>query len=611
MATMPVIDRSAHEDEHLHRVRHSLAHVLAQAVQRLYPGATLGFGPPTEHGFHYDFVIPPGGTVSDADLERIEAVMHEILTEDQPFTRENLPLPAALGRLNDMGEPYKAEYVEELAGEGTGEVSFYRNGPFIDLCRGPHVVNTRDIDARGFALVGVGGAYWRGDESRTQMTRISGLAFADGKELRRYIRAVEEERKNDHRILGRDLAIFTAADEVGKGLPLWLPNGAAIRHELEKLAYEWEFAAGYQQVATPHIAREELYLTSGHLPLYADDMYPPLEAVDGDEPGGSERYYLKPMNCPHHHLIYRSRPRSYRELPLRLSEYGDCYRFERAGALQGLTRVRGMRMNDAHIYVTPEQLKEEFKAVMELHRRYYELFGFTDYYLKVAEWDANERRAKYVDDPEGWESSQEAIKEALDELGLFYTVETGGAAFYGPKVDYEFRTAAGREFSATTNQLDFAVPARFGLSYVDADGTARVPYCIHRAPLGSHERFIAILIEHYKGAFPLWLAPRQVVVLPVADTHRGFAERVRSELRSRMVRAEVDEAAATLGRRIRGAIAGKVPIVAVVGDDEVDSESVNVRRYGSKVSTSDPLEAFVDSVVIEIDARTDYLADRR
>lgn len=618
---MPVIERTVDKNSDLYKLRHSLAHVMAQAVQELYPGVKLGFGPPIDDGFYYDFLFPEGVVLTDEDLKKIQKQMQKICRQDQPFVQEELPFEQAIARLEAMGEPHKVEYCKELHDKkGFDTIGFYTNGPFVDMCEGPHVENTKQLRPDCFKLHSLAGAYWRGDEKNVQLTRIYAYAFKTKEELKAHAQAVEEAKKNDHRILGQKLGIYAIADEVGKGLPLWLPNGAAIRHELEKLAYEMEFAAGYHQVSTPEITREGLYYTSGHLPLYKHSMFPPMELYEEGPDGGghgednpTERYYLKPMNCPHHHMVYRAEKRSYRDLPLRLSEYGRCYRFERAGALQGLTRVRGMCMNDAHIYVTPDQLKDEFKAVMALHKTYYDLFGFEDYYLRLSQWDPDDPKKadKFVDDPEGWAFTEKMVQEALEDLGLSYTMERGEAAFYGPKVDYEFRTVTGREFTATTNQLDFAVPERFGLVYTDSDGEEKTPYCIHRAPLGTHERFIAFLIEHYAGAFPTWLAPVQVNIIPVSEKVIDYAKKIEAILRKDLVRTEVDDSNATMGKKIRTGTTRKIPINLIVGEQEAEQNTVTMRRYGIEDQPVMALDAFVQTLRDEIRDRIDVCRDMR
>ncbi|MDT5157408.1 MAG: threonyl-tRNA synthetase [Acidobacteriota bacterium] len=601
---MPVLEDETH-DSPVHRMRHSFAHVMAQAVQQLFPGTKLGFGPPTEDGFFYDFLLPR--SISEADFPAIEERMRTIIAERQGITREDLPLTEAFGRIEEMGEPYKLEYARELVEkQSLDSLSFYSNGHFTDMCEGPHVENTAELPRDGFKLHSIAGAYWRGDERNQMMTRIYAYAFPTRKEVATRVAAVEQAKQHDHRKLGAQLGIFVIRDEVGKGLPLWLPNGAVLRRELEKLAYEMEFKEGYRHVATPHIARQSLYQTSGHLALYGDAMYPPMKVQEEGEAGGDlEWYYLRPMNCPHHHMIFDSEQHSYRDLPLRLSEYGSVYRFERAGALQGLTRVRGMTMNDAHIYVTPEQLKEEFKSVMRLHAKYYEMFGFTNYHMRLSLWDKDDpkRRSKYVDDPEAWDYTERIVQEALEEMGSFYKLSRGEAAFYGPKVDFQFKTVLGREFTLSTNQIDFAVPARFNLHYTDKDGTQQMPYVIHRAPLGTHERFVAFLIEHYGGAFPTWLAPVQALVLPISEKFNDYARKVEATLRELLIRAEIDDSTNTTGKKIREAVSRKIPIILVVGANEETEGTVTVRRYGIQEQRAMPLDIFVNQLQAEIRER--------
>lgn len=591
----------------IYKMRHSLSHVLAQAVQEYRPGATLGFGPPIANGFYYDFLLPE--PISADDLPKIEKLMRKIIRAKQEFSVEELGAEDSLARIEAMGEPHKLEYAKELLIEND-TLTFYTNGEFVDMCEGPHVENTGQLPQDGFKLHSIANAYWRGDERNVSMTRIYAFAFPNKKELKAYQQAREIALKNDHRKLGAEFDLFHIDDEIGKGLPLWLPNGAVIRHELEKLAHELEFQDGYDRVATPAITKEQLYHTSGHLPYYEEGMYPAMTLTEtvtdpdgGEEKEVTERYFLRPMNCPHHHKVYAARPRSYRDLPLRLSEYGNVYRFERSGALQGLTRVRGMTMNDAHIYCTKEQIKEEFIRVMDLHRRVYEIFGFDNYYMRVSLRDPNNPRGKYVDNPEAWEYSQRLIQEAMEEAGLPYKVETGEAAFYGPKVDIQFRTVTGREFTVSTNQLDFAVPERFNLKYIGADGEEHTPFVIHRAPLGTHERFIAFLIEHYGGAFPTWLAPVQVRVVPISEKFQDYADKVTARLRGMMVRAETDNSNETFNKKVRNNTVRRIPIVLVVGEREENEETVTVRRYKIREQRNMTVDALVDMVDKEIRQR--------
>lgn len=599
------------EDLELYKIRHSLAHVLAQAVLEIRPGSTLGFGPPIDDGFYYDFVLSE--PIAEADLPAIEKKMKHIIKRGQKFEREDLSAEDALARIDSMGEPYKREYAAELLEKHDLDgLSFYTNGPFVDMCEGPHVEHTRQLPAGAFKLRSIAGAYWRGDSRNTMMTRIYAWAYKTREELDKKIKEHKLALERDHKKLGKKLDIFVVDDEIGKGLPLWMPNGTAIREEIEKLAKEMEFKAGYHRVATPHLAKTSLYEKTGHLPYYADGMYPFMELKEEVETESGiaevvkETYVLKPMNCPHHHKIYSARLRSYRDLPLRLAEYGHCYRFEDSGALSGLLRVRGMCMNDAHIYCTEDQIQEEFIAVMNLHRDIYAVLGIEDYWMRLSTWDPEDPKGKekYVDDPAAWEFSQQAIREAMDSIGMKYEEVKGEAAFYGPKIDVQFRTVTGREETASTNQLDFAVPARLGMTYIAADGTERHPWVLHRAPLGTHERFIAFLIEHYGGAFPTWLAPVQVLVLPIAEAFAGYAQQLVDELRGSFVRAEADLSSDTLNKRIRNAATSKVPNVLVVGEREATEGSVTLRRYGSRDQESMPMAEFKARLLASIARRS-------
>jgi threonyl-tRNA synthetase len=597
----------------LYRIRHSLAHVMAQAVLELRPGSTRGFGPPIDTGFYYDFVLSEPLTADD--FKEIEKRMKRIIKHAQPFERQELPVPEALARLEEMGEPYKAEYARELAHKhGFERISFYTDGPFIDMCEGPHVASTKDIPSDCFKLRSIAGAYWRGDERRQMMTRIYAWAFDSRERLEREMHRWEEGLKRDHKKLGPMLDIYVIDQEVGKGLPLWLPNGTAIREELEKLAKEEEFRAGYLRVATPHITRDALYYQSGHLPYYEAVMYPPMvvEETHKDESGEhksvKEKYYLRPMNCPHHHRIFASRMRSYRELPLRLAEYGQVYRFEDHGALSGLLRVRGLSMNDAHIYCTEQQIKDEFLNVMQLHERYFALLGITEYHMRLSLWDPEDPKGKekYVGDPAAWEATEQLVRSALQQSGLTFVEAKGEAAFYGPKVDIQLKTVTGREETFSTNQLDFAVPGadRMNLVYTGADGRDHHPYVIHRAPLGTHERFIAYLIEHFGGAFPTWLAPVQVRILPISEKTNDYSRRLEGELRQRLVRVELDASDDKITRKIRDALTRKIPILLVIGEKEQADGTVTVRRYGEERQEAMAFDSFVSQLTAEIAART-------
>ena len=610
-------------DDELYRVRHSLAHVLAQAVLEMRPGSTLGFGPPIRDGFYYDFILSE--PLTEADFPEIERRMRKILKKGQRFYREDLPAAAALQRIDEMGEPYKREYGAELVEKhGLQELSFYRNGPFLDMCEGPHVDTTKDIPRDAFKLRSVAGAYWRGDSRNRMMTRIYAWAFADKEALEGHAERWRLAQERDHKKLGRELGIFAIDNEVGRGLPLWLPNGTVIRDELEKLAKELEFKAGYQRVATPQLAREALYFKSGHLPYYAEDMYPAMEVVEsrrvddasaeGVEPAldASEAlhikdaYRLRPMNCPHHHRVFASSPRSYRELPLRLAEYGHVYRWEESGAVGGLLRVRGMCMNDAHIYCTEAQIKDEFKAVMRLYQQAYEVLGLDNYVVRLSRWDPEDPkgRDKYVDNPGAWARSEAILAEVLREMGVNYVDGVGEAAFYGPKIDIQFTTVTGREESLSTVQLDFSQPQSLGLRYVGADGELHTPYCIHRAPLSTHERMVAFLLEHYGGAFPTWLAPVQVQVITVSERFDGYAETIVASLRERMVRAELAPSSDTVPKKIRQGLTMKIPNLLVVGEREAAEGQVTLRRYGQKAQHTLSFAAFQAALLKTIESRS-------
>ncbi|MCR5660664.1 MAG: threonine--tRNA ligase [bacterium] len=571
------------EDDPLYTRRHSLAHVLAEAVQNLFPGTKLGFGPPVENGFYYDFQFAE--PFDPENLPKIEAEMRRIIAKKQPFVKRIEEPGKAVEFFEKAGETLKAEHVKELAAQGEA-LSLYESGSFTDLCAGPHVENTSQIPSDCFCLDTVAGAYWRGDQSREMLTRIYGLAFGSKKELKEFIRAREEAKKYDHRKLSKELEFFTITEKVGLGLPLWLPNGTVLREEIEKLAKEMEQRGGYQRVATPEITNEQLFYTSGHLPYYKDGMFPPMSIDEG------QNYYLKPMNCPFHHMIYAYRPRSYRELPLRLAEYGHCYRYEGSGTLAGLLRVRGMCMNDAHIYCTPEDLEQEFRAVIDLHKKYYDLFRIENYWMRLSLHDEINTK-KYVNNPEAWKHSEDAIRRVLKDIGVPYEEAEGEAAFYGPKIDFQIRNVVGREETASTNQLDFAVPERFGLTYTGKDGEAHTPYCIHRAPLGTHERFLAFLMERFKGFFPTWMSPVQVRIIPVhAENFGEYAEKLAAELREDLFRAEADLGPESLNKKIRLAETAKIPNVLVVGEEELQNSSVAWRRHGVKAQRSLPFAEF-------------------
>ncbi len=594
-------------DEEIYKIRHSLAHVLAQAVLEVRPGSTLGFGPPIKDGFYYDFILSE--PLTEEDFPELERRMKKILKKRQRFYREDLDAQEALARIDEMGEPYKREYGAELLEKhGLASLSFYRNGPFLDMCEGPHVEDTGKIPRDAFKLRSLAGAYWRGDSDNVMMTRIYAWAFANREELDAHVTRWREAQARDHKKLGRVLGIYTIDDDIGRGLPLWLPNGTIIRDELEKLARELEFRAGYQRVATPHLARESLYHKTGHLPYYADDMYPPMQVPETGEDGEGTReaYRLRPMNCPHHHKVYAARPRSYRDLPLRLAEYGQVYRWEESGAVSGLLRVRGMCMNDAHIYCTPEQIKPEFMAVMAMYREAYGILGLRDYVVRLSLRDPEDPkgRQKYVDNPEAWQHSERILREVLEEMGVDHVDGKGEAAFYGPKVDIQLVTVTGREESLSTVQLDFSQPASLGLRYTGADGGEHMPYCIHRAPLSTHERLVAFLLEHYAGAFPTWLAPVQAQVIAVSEKFDGYGQEVVDCLRQRFIRAELAPSSETVSKKIRQATTLKIPNLVVVGEREQVQRTVMLRRHGHREQHALGLDQFVAALLETINTRS-------
>ena len=590
----------------LYKIRHSLAHILAQAVLELRPGSKLGFGPPIDDGFYYDFIL--SAPISEADFPEIEKKMNYLLKQNQKFTSEDLKIEEAFARIRDMGEPYKAEYAQELATKnGLKSLSFYTSGKFVDMCEGPHVEHTGKIPKGCFKLRSVAGAYWRGDERNTMMTRIYAWAFDSKEKLDAYVKAYQEALERDHKKLGKELHLFKVEDKIGKGLPLWLPNGTVLREELEKYMKELEFRAGYHRVATPHLTKEGLFYTTGHLPYYSAGMFPPLEMIEKTEAGEEvkERYRLKPMNCPFHHLIFAAQKRSYRDLPLRLAEYGQVYRYEDSGALSGLLRVRGMCMNDAHIYCSEDQIESEFLAVMEMHKELYATLGIKDYYMRFSTWDPEDPKGKdkYVDNPPAWEDSQKRVLKAMQKSGLEFVERKGEAAFYGPKIDFQFRTVTGREETASTNQLDFAIPGRMEITYTAADNSEKTPFVIHRAPAGTHERFVAFLIEHFGGAFPTWLAPIQVRVVTVSDKYNEYGQKLVDELRARMIRADLDAANDTMGKKIRNAATQKIPNILIVGEKEAGDGTVTLRRHAKQEQATMPFAEFKRWALEKIQSR--------
>lgn len=598
----------------LETIRHSCAHVLATAILRIWPEAQFAAGPPVEQGFYYDVDLPH--RITPEDFPRIEEEMRKEIKANNKFERIEISREDAvamatkgsLAALGERGEPsrFKLDIVLNIP---EGEIiTLYRNGEFTDLCAGPHVSHTSRIGA--FKLTHVASAYYKGDERNPQLQRIYGTAFKNKTEMEAYFTMLEEAKKRDHRKIGQEMGLFAMDSEyVGPGLPLWLPKGTALVEELEKLAKETEFAAGYVRVRTPHLAREKMYVTSGHLPYYAESMFPPMElseALDSEsEDKQADRYYLKAMNCPHHHRIFAAEPRSYRELPLRLAEYGCCYRYEQSGELFGLMRVRSMNMNDAHIYCTAEQFADEFRAVNEMYLKYFKIFGFEKYRMRFSTHDPEKLGQKFVDEPELWAKTEAMVRQVLVDSGIDFIEVPNEAAFYGPKIDVQVWSAIGREFTIATNQVDFAVPSRFGLTYRDRDNTEKTPLCIHRAPLGTHERFIGFLIEHYAGNFPLWLAPEQVRILPIGDEADlvESAQALRTELRGAGVRAEIDSSSDPIKAKIASAEQAKVHTMLVIGRRDLDAGNLSVRIHGKGNVGAKPRAEVVADILAAIQER--------
>ena len=581
----------------LDRLRHSCAHVLATAVLRLWPDTKLDIGPPTEEGFYYDFDLKH--RFSPEDFIAIESEMKKVIKENQKFERSIKTREEAIALFDKQDQKYKVERVGDIPVDE--EITFYQNGEFIDLCAGPHVMRTGNIKA--YKLLRVAAAYYRGNEKNPQLQRIYGTAFKNKTELNSWLEAQEEARKRDHRKIGREMQLFAFDDDVGPGLPLWLPKGTVLIEELEKLAKETEFEAGYDRVRTPHLARESMYKTSGHLPYYAESMFPPMELKEEDSDKPSEKIYLKAMNCPHHHKIFSAVPRSYRELPLRLAEYGTCYRYERSGELMGLMRVRSMQMNDAHIYCTADQFADEFRAVNEMYLKYFKIFGFDKFNMRFSTHSSKRLGDKYVNEPDLWKQTEDMVRKVLVESGVDFAEVPDEAAFYGPKIDVQVYSISGREFTIATNQVDFAVPKRFGLEYKTRDNKPEIPLCIHRAPLGTHERFIAFLIEHYAGNFPLWLAPQQVRVLPFGEDQINFAKQTVSHLRKNGVRTSIDTTSDKIGARIRRAETEKVHTILLIGKREQESNSLAVREHGKGDLGSKPKEEVISTLLQRIQTR--------
>jgi threonyl-tRNA synthetase len=570
---------------------HSTAHLMAEAVESIFPGVKFWVGPAIENGFYYDMDLG-GRQISEEDLRNLEVKMTELAAKQNKYIRKDVPKAEAIHFFQEKGDEYKLDLLQNLK---DGEITFYTQGGFTDLCRGPHIPDTGIIKA--LKLTNIAGAYWKGDEKNKQLTRIYGVSFPSKKELDEYLLMLEEAKKRDHRKLGKEMGIYTMDDEVGQGLILWMPNGTIIIEELEKLAKETELAAGYQRVVTPHIAKESLYLTSGHLPYYQESMYPPME-LDGT------KYYLKSMNCPHHHKIFAAEPRSYKDLPLRLAEYGTCYRFEQSGELFGLMRVRCLHMNDAHIYCSKEDFAKEFRSVNEMYQKYFKIFGIDKYVMRLSLHDPAKLGEKYINEPELWLETEEMVRKVLQDTNTPFVEVLGEGAFYGPKIDVQIWSAIGREFTLATNQVDFAQGRRFKLEFTNSENGHETPLIIHRAPLGTHERFIGFLLEHYAGKFPLWLAPMQVKLLPISDKYIGYAQTVLESLKNADIRASIDDRSEKIGKKIRDTELARVPYMLIIGEKEMNDHQVSVRRQGKGDVGVQDVETFIREIKSEIKQRS-------
>lgn len=572
---------------------HSSAHLMAEAVQSVFPGVKFWVGPAIDKGFYYDMDL--GDTkLTEEDLAVLEKKMNEFARQNNEYVRKEVPKQEALDYFSKKGDEYKLDLLENLE---DGSITFYTQGSFTDLCRGPHIPSTGAIKA--IKLTSIAGAYWKGDEKNKQLTRIYGVTFPNQKEMDEYLHMLEEAKKRDHRKLGKEMGIFAFDDHVGQGLPLWLPNGGVIIEELEKLAKETEQAAGYKRVVTPHIAKEQLYLTSGHLPYYEESMYPAME-LDGT------KYYLRAMNCPHHHKVFAAEPKSYKDLPYRLAEYGTCYRYEQSGELFGLMRVRCLHMNDAHIYCTREQFADEFRAVNEMYIHYFKIFGIDKYVMRLSLHDPAKLGQKYINEPELWIETEDMVRKVLQESNIPFVEVKDEGAFYGPKIDVQIWSAIGREFTLATNQVDFAQGRRFNLQFANKDNSFDTPLIIHRAPLGTHERFIGFLLEHYAGKFPLWLAPVQVKLLPISDKFMEYAQQVHRQLLAAGLRVEMDDRSEKIGRKIRDTEMARVPVMLILGEKEMADQTVSVRRQGIGDQGTVPLQELISSLKMEIVERKGY-----
>ncbi|MFC0775549.1 threonine--tRNA ligase [Terrimonas alba] len=569
---------------------HSSAHLMAEAVESMFPGVKFWVGPPVENGFYYDMDLGDK-KMTEEDLAKLEKKMNELAKQNNVYVRKEISKPEAIQYFTQKDDAYKLDLLQNL---NDGEITFYTQGNFTDLCRGPHIPSTGLIKA--IKLTSIAGAYWKGDEKNKQLTRVYGVTFPSQKELDEHLALLEEAKKRDHRKLGKELGIYTMDDDVGQGLIMWMPNGTVVIEELEKLAKETENAGGYKRVVTPHIAKESMYLTSGHLPYYADSMYPPME-MEG------EKYYLKSMNCPHHHKIFAAEPKSYRDLPYRIAEYGTVYRYEQSGELFGLMRVRCLHMNDAHIYCTKEQFNDEFRAVNDMYLKYFKIFGIEKYVMRLSLHSPEKLGVKYVNEPELWKETETMVRNVLTESNIPFVEVQDEAAFYGPKIDVQIFSAIGREFTLATNQVDFSQGRSFKLQYTGQDNKAETPLIIHRAPLGTHERFIGFLLEQYAGKFPTWLAPLQVKVLPISDKFLDYAKTVTQKLKNADIRAEVDDRQEKIGKKIRDTELMKVPYMLVIGEKEMNEGKVAVRRQGKGDLGVKTIEEFLSEITIEIKDR--------
>jgi threonyl-tRNA synthetase len=570
---------------------HSSAHLMAQAIEHFYPKVNLTIGPAIENGFYYDIDFK-GEAFSEKDFKRIEDKMLEFAREKAEFHKKSISKADALSFYLEKENPFKVELIQNL---NDGEITFCTHSSFTDLCKGGHIPNTGFI--KSIKLMSVAGAYWRGKETNPQLTRVYGISFPKQSELNEYLEMLEEAKKRDHRKLGKELEIFTFDDDVGPGLPLWLPNGGAIIELLEKFAKQTEEDAGYSRVKSPHIARESMYIKSGHLPYYKDSMFPPME-IDG------EKYYLKAMNCPHHHKIFAATPKSYRDLPMRYAEYGTCYRYEQSGELFGLMRVRSLQMNDAHIYCTEAQFEDEFKKVNDLYIKYFSVFGIDKYVMRFSKHDPAKLGQKYINSPELWAKTEEMVRKVLVNLGVNFVEVEDEAAFYGPKIDIQIYSAIGREFTLATNQVDFAQADRFDLFFTNEKNEKERPLIIHRAPLSTHERFIGFLLEHYAGNLPSWLSPKQVSILPISDKYVPYAQKLVELMKKNDIRALFDDRNEKIGKKIRDAEVKKIPYMLIIGEQEMQEESVSVRKHGhgdvGKMSLNEFLEYFENQLTVKL-----------